>query len=398
MKILMLTPYLPYPPSSGGQIRTINLLKYLSKKNQITLISLIKNPGEKKYLDELEPYCSKIYACKRAEKPWQVKNVLRAVFSAQPFLVVRNYSSEAKTVIEKLLSEESFDVIHAETFYIMPHIPQTKIPVLLVEQTIEYMVYQHFVDLLPFFLRPIFNLDIKKLIYWERYYWRKASLVATMSRSDKEKIRKLENSINLEIIPNGAGDDMMDIPLIKRDYKKPKLLFIGNFYWLQNLEAATFLVKHIFPLIKNEVDLELIIAGQNASSKLKNLVEDGVEIIDIETNDIKTVKRLYQDSTLFVSPIYGPGGTRLKLLAAMAAGLPIISTKTGIEGLDLKKNIDVILAENEKQFAKKIQSILLNKRLYEKIQRNAYKLVREKYNWEKIAEKLETVYRQLTQK
>src|SRR3989344_7675979 len=98
MKILMLTPYLPYPPASGGQIRTLYLLKYLGKNNDITLVSLYKDEVEKKYESELHTYCKKIYLCKRPQKPWQIRNILKAIFSAQPFLVIRNYSSEAKQV------------------------------------------------------------------------------------------------------------------------------------------------------------------------------------------------------------------------------------------------------------------------------------------------------------
>ena len=96
-----------------------------------------------------------------------------------------------------------------------------------------------------------------------------------------------------------------------------------------------------------------------------------------------------------MSPIYGPGGTRLKLLAAMAAGLPIVSTPTGIQGLDLKANQDVLLADNVNEFVKCIKKILTNPSFYEQIQINAYKLVREKYSWQKIAQLLEKVYKKI---
>ena len=65
MKILMVTPYLPYPPASGGQIRTFNLLKYLSKQNEIVLVALYKNNQEKQYVSRLQAYCEKVYLCKR---------------------------------------------------------------------------------------------------------------------------------------------------------------------------------------------------------------------------------------------------------------------------------------------------------------------------------------------
>ena len=249
MKILMLTPYVPYPPSSGGQIRTFNLLKYLSQKNQITLVCLYKNNEEKKYLKTLQRYCNKIYPCKRAEKPWQIKNIIKTIFSPLPFLIVRNFSDEAKKTIEFLLKNEKFDVIHAETFYIMPHLPSTKIPIILVEQTIEYRVYQHFVNSLFFLFRPFFYFDILKLKYWERFYWKKTNIVAAVSKTDEENIKKLEPHLKTAIIPNGAGDEMIVKKLPKKKFKRThssfsrKLLLVtkcgsSKFFNQKNLSPA----------------------------------------------------------------------------------------------------------------------------------------------------------------
>lgn len=396
----MLTPYLPYPPASGGQIRTLNLLKYLSLKNDITLVSLYKNDEEKKYLPHLKPYCKSVYLCKRAEKPWQLEIILKSIFSFRPFLVVRNFSPQAEEILERLVKEKDFDVIHAETFYIMPHIPNTNIPIFLVEQTIEYKVYQHFINSLNPLIKPVFYLDILKLKYWERHYWRKAALVGAVSESDRKSIEELEPGINPVVIPNGAGEEMVVNKIRGKNIRQPLILFQGNFSWLQNTEAANFLIKKIYPkLIKTMPNIKIIIAGQNAKNKI--LVDqflattNNIDIIDIEPDNVKLVKKMYEQSTLFVAPIFGPGGTRLKILAAMATGLPVISTKTGVEGLDVVDNHHVLIASSSHDFVKKIEKILSNKSLYEKIRNNAYLLVKEKYNWEKITQELEIVYEKI---
>ena len=393
MKILMVTPYLPYPPASGGQIRTLNLLKYLSYGNEITLVSLYKNDEEKKYLSYLKPYCKSIHVCKRAEKPWQMEIIAKSVFSRKPFLVVRNYSTEAKEVLEKLVKEKKFDVIHAETFYIMPHIPQTSIPVLLVEQTIEFKVYQHFVDSLPFIIKPFFSIDILKLKHWERYYWKKASLVGAVSEADRKLIMQLEPSIKPVVIPNGAGEEMIVNRLNPKKIKRPIILFQGNFAWLQNTEAANYLINKIYPVIKKTISgAKIIIAGQSAKSKINISPDPNIEVVDIPPDNTSLVKKMYQQATIFAAPIFGPGGTRLKILAAMSAGLPVISTKVGLEGLDVKDKENVLIANQPDDFARKIKQILNNKDLYNKIRKNAYLLVKDKYNWKKIAEKLEIIY------
>jgi len=395
MKILMLTPYLPYPPASGGQIRTFNLLKYLHRNHEITLVSLYKSENEKQYADYLKSYCSRIFVCKRAEKPWQRNIILKTIFSSKPLLIVRNFSAEAEAVLKKLLDREKFDVIHAETFYVMPHLPKTKIPILLVEQTIEYQVYQHFVNRLFFMIRPLLLLDVLKLKFWEKYYWKKAGIVATVSQTDRKMIKKDEPGINPVIIPNGAGDEMFVRNLSTKVLKENVFLFQGNFSWLQNREAANYLADKLFPLLTKVLpNCKIVIAGQE-TKRINGFIPAQITLIEIKPDNTEMVKTIYQKAALFIAPIFGPGGTRLKILAAMASGLPVISTKTGIEGLDVKNNNDVLIADNPQQFVDKIKLILKNKDLYDKIRKNAFILVKKKYSWQSISKQLEVVYQSL---
>jgi glycosyltransferase involved in cell wall biosynthesis len=390
----MLTPYLPYPPASGGQIRTLYLLKYLAKHHDITLVSLYKHENEKQYAEFLKPYCKDIYLCKRAEKPWQIANILKAVLSNLPFLVVRNYSEEAKKKVEQLLDHNHFDVIHAETFYIMPHIPKTDTPVMLVEQTIEYKVYQHYISSLPSIIRIPLWLDILKLRYWEKYYWSKADIVATVSEADQREIQKLIPDLESAIIPNGAGDEMFVKSFPEIESKKPKLLFMGNFFWLQNLEAAEYLVHEVFPKVQKIIPgAQLIIAGQNSDTKVPHFENPQVKVINLAPDDTKKVKELYHSATLFVAPIFGPGGTRLKILASMASGLPVIATKTGVQGLSVEDKKHFLIAQTPEEYTKQIVNILTDVKLYKSIQKEAYNHVKKQFSWEAIANKLERVYR-----
>ncbi len=394
MKILMVTPYLPYPAASGGQIRTLNLLKYLCKKNEITLVALYKSDSQKKYSEHLSKYCKEIYLCKRPESPWQPSLIFKSIFSVKPFLVVRNFSNEADQVISRLLNEERFDVIHSETFYVMPHIPETETPILLVEQTIEFEVYRHYYLTRPWWEKPFLFLDIMvKLNYWERHYWKKATQVATVSIADETVIKSMEPKIKPVIIPNGAGDEMFAPALPAKSLKNPTLLFMGNYAWLQNVEAANFLVKEVYPHLKaKRSNFTLIIAGQEAK-RLNMTSGESLEIRSIDASDQKSVHDLYTASTIFVAPIYGPGGTRLKILAAMAAGLPVISTETGFEGLNVVNGEHALIANTAQDFVDAIQKALNDKQLYNKLQKNAFNKVKESYSWSSISKRLEHVYK-----
>jgi len=400
MKILMLTPYLPYPPASGGQIRTYNLLKHLSQSHEITLVCLYKREEERQYAEQLKSYCKDIYLCKRPEKPWQISTILKAVFGLLPFLIVRNYSSEAASTVRKLLAERTFDVIHAETFYVMPHIPKTKIPTILVDQTLEYRVYKHFISQLPWFLHHPLRLDTFKLKYWEEYYWNHAQLVAAVSETDAKAIHMLAPNIEPVVIPNGASDDMfVDKPILKNPSGTINLLFVGNFSWLQNTEAAQYLIEKVLPLLRGKLqNYRLTIAGQKIPDRFRLLISPNIDLIDLEGSDNETVRDIYTNASLFVAPIFGPGGTRLKILTAMATHLPVVTTPTGAEGLYLTHKESVMLAENPEEFAQNITALARDDALRYKIADNAYTIARKSFSWESITKTLVDSYQSITKK
>ena len=397
MKILMLTPYLPYPPSSGGQVRSYNLIKNLAQDHQITLFSLIKDNNELKYIKELEKFCRKVKVFKRPGEPWTLRNILRTGFGLYPFLVIRNLVPKEKEAVEKELNQNDYDLIHAETFYVMPHIPKTKVPILLVEQTIEYQVYQHYVQSKSFWLlKQLLNIDVAKIRFWETKFWQKANKVVAVSESDKKKMQSLVKGLDVDVVPNGAGEDLVSLWQENKKIDKIIVLFQANFLWLQNTEAAIDLVKNIFPLIKKKLPQAVCrIVGQEAYKKLASIKGEGIEIIDLSNDDIEGVKKAYHQATVFLAPLKGPGGTRLKILGAMAAGVLVVTTPVGIEGIDAKDGVQVLVRQSEKELAEAVVELIKNKKLYQKISQAARILIEKTYTYKAIAAVLDRIYRQV---
>lgn len=393
MKILMLTPYLPYPDSSGGQIRTLNLLKHLHKKHQITLFSLIKDKEDNKYKKHLLKYCDKVLTFERSKNPFTIKNILLAGFSLKPFLIVRNSAPGIKEAVTKELKTGNYDLIHAETFYVMPSLPQTDLPVLLVDQTIEYLVYKHYTnETARKIFKPILSIDVAKLQLSEKRYWQKADQVVAVSKNDKKEMRKLVPNLDVRIVPNGVNLDLFKKKTSWSD-KKPVILFVSNFKWLQNIEAAHVLIEKVFPLIQaKNPQVKLRIVGQHIPKDIIAQANDSIIIDDIPGEDIKTLVEAYKTSTVFASTIKGPGGTRLKNLAAMASQLPIVSTKTGIQGLGAKDGEHVLIGNTSQILADLILKVIKQPKLAEKLGKNARKLVESTYDYKNIAKILDKCY------
>lgn len=393
MNILMLTPYLPYPLVSGGQIRTYNLLKHLSANHSITLFALIKTDDEQQYAQHLSAYCKQIRLFKRSEAPFTLKNIVGTAVSRYPFLVIRNLVREVTSAVEEELSQTEYDLIHAETFYMMPHLPQTSIPVLLAEQTIEYLGYESYAKQAPLPIRPVLQLDIAKIKYWERLYWQRANSLIVMSEQDQEFIApQVDNPKKIAVVANGVdGKWFGQIP--KKLPKNPTILFVGTFKWLPNREAVSFLVKDVWPLISKALPhAKLWIVGNAPSDEV--LSYQSLPNVTV-TGNIPDIRDAFAGAHMLLAPVLSGKGTRYKILEAMASATPIVATPTAVEGLGITPGKEALLGQTAQELAEKSVQLLTDTILQQKLATQGERFVRSHFDWHLIAKQLDAVYRNL---
>jgi glycosyltransferase involved in cell wall biosynthesis len=318
--------------------------------------------------------------------------MLFTAITPYPLLVIRNFSFQERREIKKELSRGVYDIIHAETFYVMPHIPKTKIPSIMVEQTIEYQVYKHYVDNeVPLILRPIFMIDVIKLRFWELYFWKKTNRLVAVSNDDRDIMKRLVPGIKVDVIPNGVDSDYY---LSKKVEKKmpPRLLYgVTNFEWLQNVEAVNILIDQVWPKVHSRVpEAKLWIVGRLIPQRILDLARHRR---DIEvTESIKDARDAYGAASLMVTPIRGSGGTRLKILEAMAAGLPIVSTSVGVAGLGLIPGKHALVSDSIDELSEHAVRLLLDQSLSKKIGLAGQKFVRDNFDWKKIVKLHDRIY------
>ncbi|MCX7928120.1 MAG: glycosyltransferase family 4 protein [Patescibacteria group bacterium] len=398
MKILMLVPFLPNIKTSGGQTRWYNIIKYLSKSHEITLFSLIKDESERQFIPELKKYCRKVKVFKRPKSPWTFRNIFLTGITWFPFLVIRNFSLEEKNAIKKELERERYDLIHAETFYVMPHIPKTSVPSILVEQTIEYQVYMHYViNEAPWFLKPLFLIDVMKLRFWEKYFWKKADGLVAVSREDKLIMQKLIPKADVDIIPNGVDFEYYCAKKVEKKFPPRVLYGVTNFEWLQNLEAVNILIKEVWPHIKKGFPTAILwIVGRKIPYDLLQLSKEKQDIKITES--IADSRDAYLGASVMLTPIRGSGGTRLKVLEAMAAGLPVVSTSVGVAGLDVKHGKHALISDDTKELARFTVELLKDKDKARIIGKNGKDYVRKFFDWQSIVKMHDKIYKKAISK
>jgi glycosyltransferase involved in cell wall biosynthesis len=177
------------------------------------------------------------------------------------------------------------------------------------------------------------------------------------------------------------------------------ILFISNFKWLQNVEAAHVLINEVFPLVKKEIpEIKLWIIGQHVPKDIVNQKVKNLTVKSIPENDVQTLVDAYHDASVFASTIKGPGGTRLKNLAAMASQLPIVSTKVGVEGLKVKDNEHVLIGDTPLEIANHIVKVIKSPKLAETVAKNARKHVEEHFDYASITKELDKIYQESRKK
>lgn len=362
MKILFVSAVLPYPLHSGGQIRIFHLLKRLGEKHEITLCAFTRHTSELQYASQFS-FCKNVFMIHRGQA-WQPHYMTKSVFGRYPFLLATYDIAAMRQILYGLMQKENYDVVHLEPFYVWPSVPKSNTPVVIGEHNIEYEVYKQYVRRFPVVpLRPILSIDIVKLRFWEERIWRHAQAVTTVSEHDEQVVQKLQKRVYR--VPNGV--DLSSFPFKPKKTKVNTFLYIGNFKWMENRDAVEHLERDIWPEIK-----KIYPAAQ-------------LRIVGKGRNPVDSIQDELNKADIMIAPIRIGGGTKFKILEAMATGVPVITTTIGAQGLDQKA---LWIADTPGEVLTAIEKISKNS---ERI-KQARKIVEAEYDWDTIAQSLEYVW------
>jgi len=390
MKILFISPVLPYPLISGGRIRAYNLLKNISQQHTVTLFTFLRK-NEEQHIPEVEKICHKVIYVRR-RNIWSFINLVLTAFLPFPLLMVSYFSLAARKLLKNELLN-NYDLISSETFYVLSSLlGLKKPPLVLTEHNIEYLVFRKYIDRKTFLLKPLLQLDLSKLVFWEQHYWRKVDKLIAVSGEDKKIIEKV-SSRKVLLVPNGIDKDFFERTKKQRRMQKTAI-FVGNFSWLPNSDAATFLVKEIWPKIYQKIpSAKLLIIGKNASIFLKEIIKKTKGVILKE--NVEDIRNILAVADVLIAPLRLGRGTRYKILESMAAGVCVVTTSLGIEGIEARPGKHVLIGDNEQEIALRAIELLENKDLNNKMSKVAQRFVFERYNWENIGKGLNKIYHEI---
>jgi glycosyltransferase involved in cell wall biosynthesis len=231
-------------------------------------------------------------------------------------------------------------------------------------------------------------LDSKRIQGWEKEHTRRADVCIAVSKDDAEYLGEEYGIANVLVVPNGVDCAAFAPP--EDNVRNPyELLFMGGLHYAPNLDAVNWLAAEIFPEIRKQIpQMTCTLVGPGAEKHQERLERAGLQVLGL----VPDVRPYLHRATAMVVPLRAGGGTRVKILEAMAAGLPVISTHLGAEGLGLRHEEHVLYADQPEEFATAAKRLVSDPPLWSRLAENGMRLVQEKYDWSALGLRLLSHY------
>ncbi|MBN2305045.1 MAG: glycosyltransferase [Anaerolineae bacterium] len=393
--VLMLTPYLPYPPNSGGRSRTYNLIRHLRDDYRITLVCFGRPEEQVFDLSPLRELCE-LVVVDRAPSPGTLRAAWLSFTSPRPVTMRLYRTPEMQRAVAGLLQERSVGLVHVESFYMLSNLPRhLDTPVLLSEPAIEYVAWRRHAQVAqPWYTRPGIALEALKMRLWEPRAWSEVTVVGVMSAIDATTIKKATPGVQLTLAPNGVDVDYFHIDeTVPRD--SHTAIYMGDYKYFPNTDAVLYFASEILPLIRpKRPDFRLLLLGKDAPPAIRALHDD--PDVPVEVAGLVDDTRPYlQGSAVFICPLRSGSGTRFKLMEALACGCPVVSTTVGAEGLDAVDGEHMLLRDSPQAFADGVVELLANPARGQMIGQAGRRWVARHHGWAQSAALLRDAYNTL---
>jgi polysaccharide biosynthesis protein PslH len=400
MKILQLCNKVPYPPKDGGAIAISNLSEaFADNGHQVTILAMStkKHPVA---IDSIpKPYFSSIKFVfvpvnTRIRPLHLIRNL---VFSSLPYNAERFINASFSREIEKILSENEYDIIQLEGLYLVPYIPLIRkfsnAQISLRAHNVEHEIWMRIKSNTKNPLKKYyFGILANRMVQFEHDAINRYDLLVPISSKDYLYFQRHGNLKPALVVSVGIPDAFFNK---KNSFIQPSsVFFLGALDWTPNQEGLVWFIDSVWEKLKLlEPSLTFHIAGRNAPKWIErkftgnNIVYHG---------EVENAGVFFDEQQIMIVPLFAGSGLRVKIIEAMARSKVVVSTSIGAEGLDVKDREHLLIAENSRNFLEAIQELIHNPDFYNKLGENALTLAKNRYNNESISGELINFYSKST--
>lgn len=392
LRILWTMPYLPWPITSGGKSRQYHLLRALAQRgHEITLLVQSKTPADAEVQAALAPWVKELVVLPRRSLK-DPRTLWRAAFSPLPLLTtVNGYAPALTAQFEQLLGQRRWDVVQIEHSYglqpFFASLQRHRQPFILVEHNVESELGAATYGKWPLWARPLARYDQWRARRWEQRVLAEAALVVAVTASDARKLARWTKRAP-HVVSNGA--DIQGFAQVVPQVDGPRVLFVGNYEYAPNVDAVEWALQAIWPrLWQLQPQARFVVCGHALPDAWR-----------LQWTDPRIEWRGYVDhlpsvqaqSAVFLAPLRFGGGSKLKVLEALAASLPVVSTQEGVSGLDITSGQQALVADSAEGLAQAVSDLMSDPERARAIGLRAREHVSARFDWQACARQLEEAY------
>ncbi|MGQ0601233.1 MAG: glycosyltransferase family 4 protein [Anaerolineales bacterium] len=391
MKVLLLTQVLPYPPDSGPKIKTWNTLKYLARDHEITLVSFVRG-DQAAEVEALRRYCQAIHTVPLTRSPiadgWAM---VSSLITGQPWMMVRDDQRAMRELIDQLCATTRFDVVHADQLNMAQYaarVPDARR--VLDAHNALWLLYQRLAATMPAGPRRwLLERDWRLLKDYEGRQLRECDFVLAVSDEDRSALLEAAGETRgVTVIPIAV--DLEELPFVPRRAEADHLFHIGTMYWPPNIDGMLWFIREVLPMIKAQhPDVALDIVGARPAQELSSLNgQDGINV----TGYVQDPQPYLEQAGVFIVPLRAGGGMRVKILEALARGLPLVTTSLGCEGIAVEHGRHALIADTPAAFAQAVVRLLTDRVFAADLARRGRQLIEDVYDYQVACRPLDELY------
>jgi len=386
MRILMISPTLPWPLNMGTKIRIYHVLRELARAgHEVTLLTLAHEPYGPEDLGALKAHCHELHVVPVKNRP-RPKAALKSLISRKPYRVAKFESQKFRQAVAQTL-QKNYDILWVHFMETLAYVPQSytrkkRLLLVLDQHNADERFWETYAREGWLWTRLFAKINLWQLRKFQTFALKRVDVIMSTSKEDADFTRtRLPNpATQVWVVPNGVDTESFCLPDTAE--RKNRIIFCGTMDVLMNIDAVEWFACQIFPKIRKTVpDAEFWIVGRDPVPRVKALGSlPGVRV----TGRVEDIRPYYTKAKVAVAPFRYGGGTKIKVLEAMALGVPVVATSVGCQGIKVTPGKHLFKEDNEESFAQRVVILMQDKNLRLKMTTEARRLVEERYSWHAI--------------
>ena len=391
MKVLYLIPYSPANPVFGGALRIYHLLMHLSKYHDVTVAGFSTPEEEKNLIKQFPMLEGKTHFVEYPYSDNLVRwSMIKSLFTTHSSWHQVTRSKLFQEKLDRLLAKESFDIIQSE-FPVMAMFKYNSPAFKIIDShNVEYDNFKRMAKVKNPFKKLFYHLEAYKFYREETAVCSQQDALLVTSERDISIFDQTVPDVPKYLIPNGVDTNYFQP--FKTQPDPHSMVFVGMMKYVPNEDGITWFLDEIFPKILEKVpDATITIVGKNPPQSMLNRADKNI----IVTGFVEDTRPYIEKSAVYVVPLRMGGGTRLKIMEALAVKKPIVTTSIGCEGIDVVNGETILISDDPDEFASRVIELFENPKRAIDLTDKGYELVKNLYRWESIGLQMDQAYNEL---